>query len=86
MEIPISVAGYSVSLDYQLGWLKGWNLCNLYLEYQAVDMYLFLLLQDLVEAAADDVPFFLHSMAYFFFHIQVHRFGQEAQALTRHMT
>lgn len=49
-------------------------------------MHLLLLLQDLVEEAADEVPFFLQSMAYFFFHIQVHRFGQEAQALTRHMT
>lgn len=61
---------------------RGLSPCIPYLKYQVVNMHLFLSLQDLDKETANGIPLLLQSTALIFFHIQIHLFGQEPQALT----
>lgn len=66
----------------QLSSTRGLSPCVPYLKYQVVNMHLFLCLQDLDKETANGIPLLLQSTALIFFHIQIHLFGQEPQALT----
>lgn len=72
----------SLLFGCQLSSASGLSPCVPYLKYQVVNMHLFLSLQDLDKETANSIPLLLQSTAFIFFHIQIHLFGQEPQALT----